>query len=245
MPESFRAAPKLLVSVRNVAEGYEALAGGADIIDVKEPARGSLGRADKAVLAAIARDDRLAGRAMLTCALGELAELDEPLRASKVAPAVPVGGWHALKVGLAGERRRPDWRERTRQAARALAKCGPLVPVAYADADAADAPFVQDVAELASRVEAPFLLIDTFHKDGKSLWDWLGEREIGDLVAACRQAGIGLAVAGSLGIESVGRLVPLAPAVIAVRGAACVGSTRTAAIDRQRVRRLKTLLTPP
>lgn len=243
MPESVRAAPKLLVSVRNVAEGYEALAGGADIIDVKEPERGSLGRADSVILAAIARDDRLAGRALLTCALGELAEWEKSLRASE-AEAVPMGGWHALKVGLAGERRRPDWRERTRRAARALANRGPLVPVAYADAHAADAPSIPEVAELASRVEAPFLLIDTFHKDGKSLWDWLGEREIGDLAEACGRAGIGLAVAGSLGIESVPRLVPLAPAVIAVRGAACVGSTRMAAIDRQRVRRLKTLLTP-
>ena len=38
--------PGLLVSVRSAAEALSALAGGADVIDVKEPNRGSLGAAD-------------------------------------------------------------------------------------------------------------------------------------------------------------------------------------------------------
>ena len=41
---------KLLVSVRCAEEATAALAGGADIIDVKEPRRGSLGRADDRVI---------------------------------------------------------------------------------------------------------------------------------------------------------------------------------------------------
>ena len=49
---------RLLVSVRSVEEAEAALAGGADLIDVKEPTRGSLGRADDAVIAAILRRRR-------------------------------------------------------------------------------------------------------------------------------------------------------------------------------------------
>ena len=49
-----RLVPGLLVSVRSVAEAQEAVAGGAAIIDVKEPSRGPLGRADAGVTAAIA-----------------------------------------------------------------------------------------------------------------------------------------------------------------------------------------------
>ena len=60
----------LLVSVRSVAEAQEAVAGGAAIIDVKEPSRGPLGRADADVTAAIA--EAVAGRAQLTVACGEL-----------------------------------------------------------------------------------------------------------------------------------------------------------------------------
>jgi (5-formylfuran-3-yl)methyl phosphate synthase len=42
--------PKLLVSVRNAHEARDALAGGCDILDVKEPANGSLGMADVGVI---------------------------------------------------------------------------------------------------------------------------------------------------------------------------------------------------
>jgi uncharacterized protein (UPF0264 family) len=47
--------PQLLVSVRNAAEAQAALAGGCDILDIKEPSRGSLGMADAPTIAAIAR----------------------------------------------------------------------------------------------------------------------------------------------------------------------------------------------
>ena len=61
MSDARRTPPKLLVSVRTIEEARAALAGGADIIDIKEPTRGSLGRADEAVLTSIARDDVFAG----------------------------------------------------------------------------------------------------------------------------------------------------------------------------------------
>ena len=60
----------LLVSVRSVAEAEIALAGGAAIIDVKEPSRGALGRADDTIIADIVRS--VAGRAPVSAALGEL-----------------------------------------------------------------------------------------------------------------------------------------------------------------------------
>jgi hypothetical protein len=46
--------PQLLVSVRNADEAVEAFRGGADIIDVKEPLNGSLGRASTEAIASIA-----------------------------------------------------------------------------------------------------------------------------------------------------------------------------------------------
>ena len=68
--------PGLLVSVRNVTEALTALEAGADVIDVKEPTRGSLGAADSATLAAIAQ--AVGGRAPVTAALGELTDLATP-----------------------------------------------------------------------------------------------------------------------------------------------------------------------
>jgi uncharacterized protein (UPF0264 family) len=51
----FSGIPRLLVSVRNADEALMAVRGGADIVDVKEPYLGSLGRASLENLQAIAR----------------------------------------------------------------------------------------------------------------------------------------------------------------------------------------------
>src|SRR5207248_6212819 len=95
--------PSLLVSVRSEAEVEVALAGGAALIDVKEPARGSLGRASEATLTGVLRS--VAGRRPVSAALGELAEATEnrwPLAAIGLA---------YVKWGLAGYADvKRDWR---------------------------------------------------------------------------------------------------------------------------------------
>ena len=49
----------LLVSVRSAEEARAALAGGATVIDIKEPDRGPLGRAEPEVWQQVARRYRL------------------------------------------------------------------------------------------------------------------------------------------------------------------------------------------
>src|SRR3712207_4897772 len=61
---------QLLVSVRSAEEAEAALAGGADLIDVKEPRGGSLGRAEDWVLAGVLR--RVSGRRPVSAAMGGL-----------------------------------------------------------------------------------------------------------------------------------------------------------------------------
>ena len=60
----------LLVSVRSAAEARAALLGGADLIDVKEPLRGSLGAADADRLREIS--EVVSGQLTLSAAWGEL-----------------------------------------------------------------------------------------------------------------------------------------------------------------------------
>ena len=96
---------RLLVSVRSPVEARAAVAGGADIIDVKEPSRGSLGRADasvwQAVRAVVPRSTPV------SVALGELNEwlAPEPRQ-------IPESAWAGIdycKLGLAGAP--ADWVE--------------------------------------------------------------------------------------------------------------------------------------
>lgn len=78
--------PRLLVSVRCPIEAEAAIHGGADVIDVKEPLHGSLGRAHLQVASEIAqRVQECASAARLSFALGEVTEWLGPLPADQRA----------------------------------------------------------------------------------------------------------------------------------------------------------------
>src|SRR5947199_331497 len=62
-----RPTPGLLVSVRDPDEVDAAVTGGAGMIDVKEPSRGALGRAEDAVIAEVVK--KVAGRCRVSAAL--------------------------------------------------------------------------------------------------------------------------------------------------------------------------------
>src|SRR3954462_13918444 len=92
-------APQLLVSVRDAAEAVVALAGGAGLIDVKEPVRGPLGRADAATMAAVVHV--VGGRVPISAALGELRECPLAGLAAQLPRGISLVKWGL--AGLAGE----------------------------------------------------------------------------------------------------------------------------------------------
>src|SRR5436305_1117778 len=116
--------PGLLVSVRSAKEAGAALEGGADLIDVKEPAHGSLGRAGDETIRAVI--ERVAGKRPITAAMGELVEgaqvlFDTRLRyvkwglaGSQSSPgpawpeAVQTKGWQAILADKLSRRGNPQ-----------------------------------------------------------------------------------------------------------------------------------------
>jgi uncharacterized protein (UPF0264 family) len=220
---------KLLVSVRSAAEAEAAVCGGADLIDVKEPLRGSLGRADDAVIADVVR--QVAVRRPVSAALGELAD-------GFSGDVVP--GLCFVKWGLAGLQGRP-WRHELAKAARLIEQqsstCRP-VAVAYADWQRADAPPPADVAAFAAQEGFTALLVDTWRKDGSTLLDWLPEDQLARLIAGVRQGGLRLALAGSLGLPHILGLHTLRPDWFALRGAVCRQGARVNEIDPQAIHHL-------
>ncbi len=216
------------MSVRSVAEAEAALAGGAALIDVKEPVRGALGRADDTVIAAVVR--AVAGRCPVSAALGELAE----------EPRVPdVPGLAFAKWGLA-RMVAADWRPRLAAAVVELRRTLPgcrAVATAYADAARAAAPAPEAVAGFAAEAGCGAFLIDTWRKDGTTLLNWLPVERIAELCRFCEQAGVAVALAGSLTAETIVELRGLLPHWFAVRGAACPDG-RGGSVDAGAVRRL-------
>lgn len=224
-------APRLLVSVRSAREARAALAGGADVIDVKDPEQGSLGRARADVIAQVLQE--VNRRRPVSAALGELKTEPSPCN---------VTGLAFCKWGLSGYGAGAAWQHDLLSAMRAVhatdPSCG-VVPVAYADARRAAAPAPDEIAAFAQRHRCPALLLDTFHKDGSTLLDWLSPSAVESL---CRTAGVPIALAGSLGAAEIELLRAARPSWFAVRGAACQRSDRRLGIDRRRVQDLARLL---
>jgi uncharacterized protein (UPF0264 family) len=231
---------ELLVSVRSADEVPAALAGGAAVIDVKDPERGAMGRPSPETVHAVA--GAVAGRVSVSAALGELLEWPDRDPAEVVLP----DGLGFVKMGLAACRRKRSWEWRTLlpQVRRRMEEhpFAPLqrpkwVAVAYADSAWAQSPAPLEILRFAAGEGFSGLLLDTWEKNDNRLTDWMILDEMADLVARCRAAGLTVALAGSLREEDILSLGFLAPDLFAVRGAAC-GGRRDGAVDAEAVRRL-------
>jgi uncharacterized protein (UPF0264 family) len=117
--------------------------------------------------------------------------------------------------------------------------------VAYADWRQAQSPSPHDVFEFIRQNRWKVLLLDTFNKDGRRLLDWMTYDAIGEICRCCRERGILIALAGSLGSQEISELLPLQPDVFAVRGAVCRDRNRVATVDSIRVRQLADLISSP
>jgi len=223
----------LLVSVRNGKEARAALAGGADLIDVKEPSRGSLGAADEAawqdVLPAVA------GKVPTSVALGELCG------EAASANVEGLAGFDYAKVGLAGCGQRNDWPcEWASLLSRVPRRVTP-VAVVYADWHAACAPSPNEIIDHAVRLECGAVLFDTFDKSQGDLASHLDVETLSQLVGVLRDRGMLTVLGGSLGPATIPCVMPLSPDYVAVRGAACP-EARTGTVDQCLVRELATLI---
>lgn len=223
----------LLVSVRAADEVEAALEGGADLIDVKEPARGPLGVAEPEVVAAVV--ERVAGRVPVSAALGEWS-----------ANAITEAHWHLelkldyVKWGLAGYTPSPGWGEDLLDTRRELPAGMEMVAVAYADWERAKSVPPAEVVKFAKRFRFRALLLDTWGKDGKTtLLDFLKPAEVGELVESAGRVGMKTAVGGSLRPEQLKQLKGVAPDYYAARASACAGGKRDGTIDAARVRKWK------
>lgn len=233
--ESAKVAPpkaKLLVSVRNADEAGVALEAGADLIDVKEPSRGPLGMAHHEAVAAVL--EVVNGRVPVSAALGEWSE-----------SVLTAAHWHLelpltyVKWGLAGYKGGPGWGEDLLQTRRDVPAPIEVVATAYADWEKADSVPPAEAVKFAKRFRYRAFLLDTFHKDGRSLFDHLDYAEVAELIESLQKSGILVALGGSLKPEQVKLLGHVAPDYYAVRGSVCVGGKRDSELDPLRVRKWK------
>jgi len=228
---------QLLVSITSAGEIEAALQGGADIIDVKNPAEGALGAAPAATLAKLARQlppDRLSSAA--------LGESDSP------AGALALAGYGAAALGVCYVKlglRTADPAEaiallQTVRAGVELANpaCG-LIAVGYADAARVNALSWQLLPEIAHSAGLAGCMIDTALKDGPRLFDYCAESDLRQWLAGCRQLGLLGALAGSLEPADLPAIARLRPDVAGFRRAACRGDRVNGRVEADRVAALR------
>ena len=237
---------QLLVSVRNVDEAIAAVEGGADIIDVKEPNRGSLGCASPDVILAIADavNHIEVAKPPLSLALGELKEWrcgDLTSLRRAIQNATP----QFLKLGLAEActvAGTTSWVAEWQQVRATISGTHEWVAVAYADDEQARSPGIDLVLQAAIEGGCRVLLIDTHTKDGKSLLDQMSLISLQAIRRKTQERGLKLALAGSVGTSDLPQLLLIQPDIIAVRGAVCAHRDRTAAVCKNLVQKFRTAI---
>lgn len=219
---------RFLASVRSPAEAAAAIAGGADIVDLKEPAAGALGRLSdamiRATLAAVAR------RRPTSATVGDLLLAPAPILAAVRAMAET--GVDIVKFGIF-----PGDAAATIAALGAETRKGiRLVAVFFADRR-------PDLNLLARCADAGFqgVMLDTAGKNGGSLTHHLPLAELQRFIALARGRGLLAGLAGSLTAADLPALLPLAPDFLGFRSALTAGA-RAAPLDAAAVARMRALI---
>ena len=226
---------RLLVSVSSAAEASAALAGGADVIDAKEPLAGALGAVSMKVLREI--HAAVAGARMVTAALGDAAD---EAAIERAAGEFVAAGAVLVKVGFAGIASAGRVAALTAAAVRGARAGGDgkggVVAVAYADADPAASLTPAALMEVTARAGAEGVLLDTADKSGPGLRGLLAPSALAAWVAEAHKSGLLVALAGKLTADDLPFVRDAGADIAGVRGAACLGGrSGTVAADRVRL----------
>ncbi len=222
---------RLLVSVRDAAEALEAAGAGADLVDLKDPARGALGGLPPAAIAPIVQALRRAHpHVRISATIGDV----DPSPAAPVlarVQAVAAAGVDDVKVGVAPGPGAPAL-------LRALAGLpASVVPVLLAD-DGVDLALV-DAAIAPAAFGA--VMLDTAAKGAGSLVQRTPTAALAAFVARVRASGRLAGLAGALRLDDAPALRRLGPDFAGFRSAVCADG-RAGRLEPARVGALRAAL---
>ncbi|HEV3377137.1 MAG TPA: (5-formylfuran-3-yl)methyl phosphate synthase [Thermoleophilaceae bacterium] len=226
------------MSVTDAHEARVAVEGGVDIVDVKNPAEGSLGAPGPGVIERVR--DVVPPERPVSAAIGDLPNL--PGTAALAALGAARSGAAYVKVGLWGTSTTDEAVAVLRAARDAVDRRAILIAAAYADAERVPGGPLPPgaIVEAARRAGAGGCLLDTAVKDGRGLFQWLTPESLEALVAEAHAAGLEMALAGALRAEDLSVVRATGADIAGVRSAACRDGRRTAPLDAERIARLRT-----
>ncbi|MFT3730603.1 MAG: (5-formylfuran-3-yl)methyl phosphate synthase [Hyphomicrobium sp.] len=217
-----RGKPAFLASVTNAGEAEIALAGGADIVDCKDPASGALGALSADTVREIV--ERVAGRVPVSATVGDLPA--DPYTLVNASAEMAKTGVDIVKIGFFGE---GDARPAIAALGAALAASTRLVAVLMADKS-------PDFRLLSALSAAGFegAMLDTADKSAGRLTSVLALSRLTEFVRLARDNDLFVGLAGSLKESDIGVLAGLGPDMLGFRGALCAAG-RVSGIELNRV----------
>ena len=232
----------LLISPINTEEALEAIEGGADIVDVKNPKEGSLGASFPWIIKGVRE---MTPKDMLVSAtLGDVPY--KPGTVSLAAMGALVSGADYIKVGLYGTSNYDEALEVMENVVRTVRENSSdavVVASGYADAHRVGAISPMEIPKVAADAGADLAMLDTAVKDGKTLFDFMDMDDLQNFVNEIHDYGLKSALAGSVKKDQLKPLYDINCDVVGVRGAACVGGDRnTGKIHRSAVAELKDMI---
>ncbi|MFJ4689125.1 (5-formylfuran-3-yl)methyl phosphate synthase [Streptomyces sp. NPDC088789] len=226
---------KVLISPVDAGEAVIAARGGADIVDIKNIAEGSLGASFPWVIRETIRAVNQPGT-VFSATLGDLPH--KPGTAALAALGAVMSGALYVKAGLHGSRTVAEGVELMSAVVRACKEARPEVTVVtagYADHARFGGLTPEMLVRVAAESGSDLVMMDTLVKDGKSLFDALTTDELGEFVTLAHAADLKSALAGSVRTEHLAALAGIGVDVVGVRGAVCGGNDRSTGIDPRKV----------
>jgi len=232
----------LLISPINSEEALEAIEGGADIIDVKNPKEGSLGANFPWVIKNI-REITPSGM-HVSATLGDVPY--KPGTVSLAAAGAVVSGADYIKVGLYGTKSYDEALEVMENVVKSVKEFDDnalVVASGYADAHRVGAIDPIKIPRVAAESGADLAMVDTAVKDGKTLFDFMDKDKLIEFNKNIHEYGLKSALAGSIKKEQLRLLYDIGCDVVGIRGAACTGGDRNkGTINRTAVMELKNMI---
>jgi hypothetical protein len=235
----------LLISVINREEAINAMNGGTDILDIKNPKEGSLGANFPWVIQSISNEvDTMTKNVEISATIG-----DAPYKPGTMALAAlgcTTSGVDYVKVGLFGTSTEAQATEVMKAVSKAVKDYNSDVKVVcagYSDAYRINSVPPSAIPNIALASGADIAMLDTGVKDGKSLLEFMSMEQLAEFTAQCHDQGLWAALAGSLKEEHIKKLLPLHPDVIGVRSVVCTSFDRlNGKLDPKKVKDLINLV---
>jgi len=227
-----------LISPKNEEEALEAISGGADIIDVKNPHEGPLGASFPWIIKRIRQITPT--NIEVSCTIGE-----QPNRPGSMALAsfgAAATGVNYIKAGLSGLRTVEEAVQLMRGITKAAKEYNPSVKVVasgYADAARISTVDPLLIPKIAYEAQADVAMLDTAIKDGQSLFNFLTKAQLQYFINTAQNYGLKAALAGSLQKKDLPLIYALGADVAGLRSAACTSNDRVnGQISREKVQEL-------